>query len=450
MAEKRNTSDNFDAEAAKKRRITDYFEHKDSPHKIWQVAKKGQMPNLISRFPHLIEEICGLLDYQTLEKCREVNENWHNTVINQRIYWIQTISKHTNSKKEYHKQWMKATDKTPFETLKKLAGLALEYCKIRQDCPKNLRPELSLFHILVSEGDVGLFKYVARKVGYKHMFGTKNSLWDDTTDYTPLHEAAYRGDFEICKFIIDQVNDKNPANDSGDTPFHIAANYNTYSSEIWGHFEICQLIFEAIGFKNPSNKYGGTPLRLAAYNGNFQICKMIVDKLHDKNPATGRDRITPLHNAAKEGYFEICKLIIEKVEVKNPRNIDGETPLHYAAQYCHFEICQLIINDTIEEKNPSDNRGITPLHHAAENNNMEICKLIIGNVEDNNPSNNLGTSPLHHAAKNSNLELCKLICQDIVDKNPKNNSGLTPLDYAYEKKDPRVLYFLIGENNLQY
>ena len=94
--------------------------------------------------------------------------------------------------------------------------------------------------------------------------------------------------------------------------------------------------------------------------------------------------------------------------------------------------------------------GYTPLHHAAEKNNFEICKLIIGNIEENNPSDNRGNTPLHHAAKNSNLEICKLICQDITDKNPKNNSGLTPLDYAYEKKDPRVLYFLIGENNLQY
>ena len=93
MAEKRNTSDNFDAEAAKKRRITDYFEHKDSPHKIWQVAKKGQIQSLISRFPHLVEEIFGSLDYQTLANCSEVNESWYNTVTNQRLYWTQMISK---------------------------------------------------------------------------------------------------------------------------------------------------------------------------------------------------------------------------------------------------------------------------------------------------------------------------------------------------------------------
>ena len=342
------------------------------------------------------------------------------------------ITKYTNSNKECHKQWIKATDKTPIDILKRLAGLARENCKYEPRCQywhmldredKN-EPELSLFHILVFEGDVDLFKYVARKVGYKHMFGTKKSRWGTKNEYTPLHEAASRGNFDICKFIIDQVDDKNPVNKSGHTPFHIAANYDGDSSQIVGHFEICQLIFEATGFQNPSNEYGETPLHSAASNGNLKICEMIIEKLVDKNPAwissysrwDGYNNGTPLHRAAREGHFEICKLIIEKVVVKNPSN----------------------------------DRGVTPLHCAAENNHLEICKLIIENIGENNPRTHQGTTPLHHAAKNSNLELCKLIFQNIVDKNPRADSGRTPLDVAYEEKDPRILYFLIGENNLQY
>ena len=82
---------------------------------------------------------------------------------------------------------------------------------------------------------------------------------------------------------------------------------------------------------------------------------------------------------------------------------------------------------------------------------MEICKLIIENIGENNPTDNHGNTPLHYAANNSNLEMCKLIFQNIVDKNPRNNFGITPLDLAYrrEKKGPRILHFLIGENNLQ-
>ena len=553
MDKKRNMLDDFedcrgskqrkitDYFKPKQRKITDYFKFRDSPHKIWHVAKKGQMQNLITRFPQLTEEIFGLLDYQTLVKCREVNENWYNAVTNQRIYWTQMIIKYTNSSKEYHKQWMKAIEKAPFEILKKLAELARDNCSALKDCQKyepehecdffcvdqedEKEPELSLFNILASESNLDLFKYVAGKVGYKHTFGTRKDKWS-RMKYSPLHEAVSRGNFEICKFIIDQVDDKNPANNKGHTPFHIAANYrsNDNSKYVWGHnegkeedirghFDICQLIFERTGFQNPSDDRQRTPLHYAASHGNLEICKMIIEKVDNPNPLSDLfySDNTPLHLAARKGHLEICKLIVEnsKVVNKNPRNIGGETPLHFASDYGHFEICQLLI-DIIEEKNPRDyDYRDTPLHNAAENDELEICKLIIGKIGEKNPANENGTTPLHHAAKNDNLEICqliidsingvdkenpindndtisldftdstegaekknprdkngttplhfaakncnldicKLICQNVKDKNPKDKRGRTPLDIALDKKDLRILYLLIGENNLQF
>ena len=523
MDKKRNMLDDFedcrgskqrkitDYFKPKQRKITDYFKFRDSPHKIWHVAKKGQMQNLITRFPQLTEEIFGLLDYQTLVKCREVNENWYNTVTNQRIYWIQMINKYTNGEKEYHQQWMKAIDKTPFEILKKLARLVRVHFKENRrrrpicpysftwhdeyDCDK-IEPELSLFHILASEGDIDLFKYVAGKVECKHILGTKKDGWCNQKKYYPLHEAASRGHFDICKFIIGQATDKNPANDFGHTPFHSAANYcpndlkyvfhQHYSEEVVGHFEICKIIFESTGFQNPSNNYGVTPLHCAALHGNLQICQMIIEKVNVSNPTSNDGNHTPLHLAAENGYFEICKLIVEKLADKNPQNIDGETPLHRAADndpFCedHFKICQLII-DIIVDKNPRNHSGTTPLHYAAYNGNLELCKFIIGKIQERNPRNDGGTTPLHYAAENNslemcesiikegleennpsdddgntplhtavrrgNLEICKLVCQNSDNKNPKDDEGKTPLDYAYGKGDPKILEFLIGENNL--
>ena len=537
MAQKRNIPDDFDYKVAKERKIWPIFIKAQTPHKIWHHAKKGQMENLILRFPQLFEEILGSLDYQTLVKCNVVDKSWYNAVTNQRIYWTQMIIKYTNSEEEYHKQWMKAIEKTPFEILKKLAGLARENCSVIKDCQKRRKhecdffcggednekePEFSLFNILACENDTDLFKYVAGKVGYKHTFGTrkdKKESWSGMK-YSPLHEAASRGNFDICKFIIDQVDDKNPANDTGHTPFHTAANYihNTNHSclvpfgQIRGHFEICQLIFEEIGFQNPSDNRQRTPLHYAASHGNLEICKMIIEKVDDPNPfSPSYIYDTPLHQAASNGHFEICKLIVENCKVvdKNPRNISGETPLHFASNHGHFEMCQLLI-DKIEEKNPreydyrntplhnaaeydhleickliigkigeknpANENGTTPLHHAAKNDNLEICKLIIDNIdgvdkenlindndtisqdftdsiegaEKKNPRDKNGNTPLHFAANNCNLDICKLICQNVKDRNPKNKRGHTPLDIALDKKDLRILYLLIGENNLQF
>ena len=37
------------------------------------------------------------------------------------------------------------------------------------------------------------------------------------SDETPLHIAADRGNFEICKLIINRISNKNPIDDIGDT-----------------------------------------------------------------------------------------------------------------------------------------------------------------------------------------------------------------------------------------
>ena len=53
---------------------------------------------------------------------------------------------------------------------------------------------------------------------------------------TPLYAAANNGHFEICKLIVENVEDKNPAYNSGYTPVDIAAKN--------GHFDICILILK--------------------------------------------------------------------------------------------------------------------------------------------------------------------------------------------------------------
>ena len=141
MAQKRNISDDLDHKVAKESKITKQetafwpiFKKTRTAH--LHRAKKGQMENLILRFPQLFEEILGSLDYQTLVKCNVVDKSWYNAVTNQRIYWTQMIIKYTNSSKEYHKQWMKAIEKAPFEILKKLAELARDHCSALKDCQK--------------------------------------------------------------------------------------------------------------------------------------------------------------------------------------------------------------------------------------------------------------------------------------------------------------------------
>ena len=60
---------------------------------------------------------------------------------------------------------------------------------------------------------------------------------------TPLDCAAINGHLEICRLIIDAVEDKNPSNGNGKTPLHWAAEN--------GHAEVVKLMLD-----NVTNRYG--------------------------------------------------------------------------------------------------------------------------------------------------------------------------------------------------
>jgi len=95
---------------------------------------------------------------------------------------------------------------------------------------------------------------------------------------TPLHEAARNGHLEICKLIMETIDDKNPAirkrRKDGWTPLHEAAEN--------GHLEVCRLIFDNAEDKDPiynkeGNSEGVTPIQLAALNGHPQVCFAVFD-----------------------------------------------------------------------------------------------------------------------------------------------------------------------------
>ena len=77
--------------------------------------------------------------------------------------------------------------------------------------------------------------------------------------------------------------------------------------------------------KNPSDQYGATPFHYAAERGLTNVCRLIIENIDDKNPATPNG-CTPLHCPAKKGHLEIVRLIVE-TGVKKDSLFNGKTPL---------------------------------------------------------------------------------------------------------------------------
>merc|ERR1712029_893873 len=96
-------------------------------------------------------------------------------------------------------------------------------------------------------------------------------------EMTPLHFAAIQGHLETCRFIISQVQDKNPRDKNGNTPLHSAAG-GLFSTSL----EICRLILENIEEKNPQNEKGGTPLQRAEKNPKSSVVYQFLKETLEK------------------------------------------------------------------------------------------------------------------------------------------------------------------------
>ena len=118
----------------------------------------------------------------------------------------------------------------------------------------------------------------------------------------------------------------------GETPLHKAAED--------GEFLKCKSIIENVDNKNPAENYGLTPLHMAARNSHLDICKLIIENVEDKNPANNNGW-TLLHYAARDGHLNVCRLIIENVEDKNPVTKYGRTPRDLAMRFNHIQVIQL-------------------------------------------------------------------------------------------------------------
>ena len=278
--------------------------------------------------------------------------------------------------------------------------------------------KLTDLHIAVCYGRFETFRLIFENVANKN---PRNALGE-----TPLqqaveeaHQAAVKGHqdvkkayFEICNLIISNVDDKNPEYHkynnlgvlsagcvSGQTLFHITAGY--------GQVEICKLFIDNLINKNPCDNNGNTPLYMAARSGHLEVCTQLMENLLDKNPRnyTGW---TPLHSAAMEGHLDVCEVLMENLLDKNPRNDNDYTPLHAAAFGGHLEVYKLILGNA-QDKTPENVGGDTPLHSAAMMGHFYMCKFILEHANEKNPINNVGQTPRSLAHNSGHMNIVYLI-----------------------------------------
>ena len=256
------------------------------------------MEDICSRFPHIGVKVLKNVDNSTLIRFRKSSKEIHDFLNGEKFYWLRIFQKYCQMAGSFSEYWEKIMKNTPLEVVKKLAIASFQFSTTFPD--KNIR-DWSPFHLAAAFGNLELYKWIEEKC-----------------EKLPLLE---------CSSSLGH----------GSTQSHLSAHY--------GKLEIFTYLLKKLLHKNPENEQGVTPLHMAATNGHFDICRLLIANiLTEKNPRDNTGR-TPLHAAAYKGYLDICKVLLFNTADKNPRDDNGATPLKLAYEFPakHFHICQFII-----------------------------------------------------------------------------------------------------------
>ena len=284
---------------------------------VFQKENKMQstMQEVFLRFPHLSENIFGQLNSEFLGKSKEVCRSWYDYLDGQKFL-------------ENRADKVKGV----METIQKLGAPKVSLLK------KHLLIWKKTKKSIIGDARNGNYDSVQAKIMNNIEAMYSRAIWGGLARYAkhPIFIAVYFGHFDVVKYLVDNLEDKNPKIDGyderkGETPLHMAA--------MKGRIDIIKYIMSNVLDKNPKDHCGFTPLHYAASGGKLDIVKYIMERLEDNSPKNGVG-ITPLHMAAVRRQLMVYKYIVENVVEKNPRDKNGDTPLYIAHELGYLEISE--------------------------------------------------------------------------------------------------------------
>lgn len=298
--------------------------------------------------------------------------------------------------------------------------------------------------------------------------GANPNIRNDS-DETLLHQAAYHGDKEMVKQLLDLEKTSVNARDSyGRTSFQIAAKY--------GHKAITRLLLTHIDVDiNALDFNGVTALCLAVQNQNTAIASQILAEDHVEVNAAGLFGMTALHSAtetrnipivaallaneslnpnildkkkwsalthaAVQGDLRIIELLLGRPDIEV--NVRTAPPIFYAAREGHLDVLRrLLCFDTIYTDYLYGCRAESPLCVASQMGHVDIVRLLLRQRPrpDVNFKTYMGYTPLILAASSGHIGVVDLLLKDErLNIAATDDYNETALDHAARNKNEKVL-----------
>jgi ankyrin repeat protein len=224
----------------------------------------------------------------------------------------------------------------------------------------------------------------------------------DKNGHSPLHLAAYSGDFNQVKYLISKGADKNLRDNEDKTPLDCAST---------------KVVMKYL-----------TSLEDLAKQGDDRYFRHLVDSSYNPNQPNNEFMINSVHSAVL-GKGGMLKTVLDCEGDPNSHEWNLYTPLHYAAILGNLADAELLINQGADT-NACSSYKLTPLHMAAMNNHVPILKLLLENNAKRNAKDHRKRAPLHLAAKKGSLESVRFLMNSGVDIYAEDIRKWTALHYA--------------------
>lgn len=243
----------------------------------------------------------------------------------------------------------------------------------------------------------------------------------------PLQMAAYRGNLQEIKRLLQEGSDIDSHNDFPATALNIAV--------ASGQQEVAAFLI------NKGAAVNIEFLLLAVGHGHQDIANLLIAKGVDVNAKDSRN-MTSLHYAAWNGHLSIAEMLISKGADINAKNNYGATPLITASSGRKKEMVKLLIAKGANVNAAQDN-GYTTLFIEIRNGHKDIVELLLTHGANVNVKENWqGRTPLHEAAWGGKEDMVELLVTKGADINARTNANLTALDLAKQNDHTEIVEFL--------
>lgn len=145
----------------------------------------------------------------------------------------------------------------------------------------------------------------------------------DASQFTPLHWAAIRGNWEVFEVLLQAGAPVGAVGGDGGTPLHWACHHDRP--------DMVRLLLDRGSDLTLANRWGRTPLHVAARRGNDLVAALLLARGADPNAVT-HEGWSPLHVAYKAGHRDVVAILVAHGASTTLEDGEGNVPAEYAFQ----------------------------------------------------------------------------------------------------------------------